>query len=89
MIKIKIDYKNIDSCIKLLQKLSQVTTSVSDPLAQSMGNATDTETAIFDLLQTILQKDLPALISNSAQLLSEISKKFQDTEQNIQSALGE
>ena len=86
---IKIDYKNIDSCIKLLQKLSQVTTSVSDPLAQSMGNATDTETAIFDLLQTILQKDLPALISNSAQLLSEISKKFQDTEQNIQSALGE
>lgn len=84
-----INYKNIDSCIKLLQKLSQVTTSVSDPLAQSMGNATDTETAIFDLLQTILQKDLPALISNSAQLLSEISKKFQDTEQNIQSALGE
>ena len=84
-----INYKNIDSCIKLLQKLSQVTTSVSDPLAQSMGNATDTETAIFDLLQTILQKDLPALISSSAQLLSEISKKFQDTEQNIQSALGE
>lgn len=84
-----IDYKNIDSCIKLLQKLSQVTTSVSDPLAQSMGNATDTERAIFDLLQTILQKDLPALISSSAQLLSEISKKFQDTEQNIQSALGE
>ena len=84
-----INYKNIDSCIKLLQNLSQVTTSVSDPLAQSMGNATDTETAIFDLLQTILQKDLPALISNSAQLLSEISKKFQDTEQNIQSALGE
>lgn len=84
-----INYKNIDSCIKLLQKLSQVTTSVSDPLAQSMGSATDTETAIFDLLQTILQKDLPALISNSAQLLLEISKKFQDTEQNIQSALGE
>ena len=84
-----IDYKNIDSCIKLLQKLSQVTTSVSVPLAQSMGNATDTERAIFDLLQTILQKDLPALISSSAQLLSEISKKFQDTEQNIQSALGE
>lgn len=84
-----INYKNIDSCIKLLQKLSQVTTSVSDPLAQSMGNATDTETAIFDLLQTIIQKDLPALITSSAQLLSGISKKFQDTEQNIQSALGE
>ena len=86
---IKIDYSNIDTSIKLLQKLSLVTASVSDPLAQSMGSATDTETAIFDLLQTILQKDLPALISNSAQLLSEISKKFQDTEQNIQSALGE
>ena len=86
---IKIDYSNIDTSIKLLQKLSLVTASVSDPLAQSMGSATDTERAIIDLLQTIIQKDLPALISNSAQLLSEISKKFQDTEQNIQSALGE
>ena len=86
---IKIDYSNIDTSIKLLQKLSLVTASVSDPLAQSMGSATDTERAIIDLLQTILQKDLPALITSSAQLLSEISKKFQDTEQNIQSALGE
>lgn len=86
---IKIDYSNIDTSIKSLQKLSLLTDSVSDPLAQSMGSATDTERAIFDLLQTILQKDLPALISSSAQLLSEISKKFQDTEQNIQSALGE
>ena len=86
---IKIDYSNIDTSIKLLQKLSLVTASVSDPLAQSMGSATDTERAIIDLLQTIVQKDLPALITSSAQLLSGISKKFQDTEQNIQSALGE
>lgn len=86
---IKIDYSNIDTSIKLLQKLSLVTASVSDPLAQSMGSATDTERAIIDLLQTIIQKDLPALITSSAQLLLEISKKFQDTEQNIQSALGE
>ena len=86
---IKIDYSNIDTNIILLQKLSLLTDSVSDPLAQSMGSATDTERAIIDLLQTILQKDLPALITSSAQLLLEISKKFQDTEQNIQSALGE
>ena len=86
---IKIDYSNIDTSIILLQKLSLVTASVSDPLAQSMGSATDTERAIIDLLQTIIQKDLPALITSSAQLLLEISKKFQDTEQSIQSALGE
>ena len=77
---IKLDYVAMAACAVTLKGMAQNALTLTDPLTQSMGNATEKQREVMNQLIRLGQQDIPALFNASADLLSAISQEFQRAE---------
>ena len=77
---IKLDYVAIAACAATIKTMAQSAVTMTDPLTQSMGSATEKQREVMNQLLQLGQQDIPALFNASADLLSAISREFQRAE---------
>ena len=77
---IKLDYAAMAASAVAIKAMAQTSVTITDPLAQSMGNATEKEREVMALLLRLGQQELPALVNASAELINTVSREFRRAE---------
>ena len=73
---ILINNKKLDDCASDLLTLKREAISVSKTIGSPTGSAAQKADECFDILLTIVSRDLPELFESSASMLSAISKEI-------------
>ena len=77
---IKLDYAAMAASAVAIKAMAQTSVTITDPLAQSMGNATEKEREVMALLLRLGQQELPALFNASSDLINAVSREFRRAE---------